>query len=178
MNSMKKLILPCIAVLMFAACTSRHHDVPKEISTDSTSIVKVDSITEPAPDSTNEQKFYSEMFYKRNLEFGPWKDSTIETSEGEGINPYTLPIKIQHGSTTNFLFLITSWYEYYEKDQSENKNYFIQFKLRSSPTEGKTLEEDKKLRELYGWNNFYENLDQLKSYLPEPEYPKKFIHKK
>jgi len=176
---MRNFLILLVAVLIFTACGNSHYrneNKPKEISNDSSTTV-IPTVT-PIRDSFPEEKFYAEMFNKKELKFESWKDSTIETYEGEGQNPYKLPVKIQHGNTQSFLFIITTSYEYYEKEDWERKGFGIQFKLRGEPAEGKTLEEDKKNRELYEWRYLAQYLaDSLKELLPEPIYPKKLIHK-
>ncbi len=175
---MRNFLILLVAVLIFTACGNSHRrneNKPKEISDSSTKVIP---IVTPIRDSFPEEKFYAEMFNKKELRFESWKDSIIETYEGEGQNPYKLPVKIQHGNTQSFLFIIITSYEYYEKEDWERKGFEIQFKLRGTPAEGKTLKEDKMNRELYEWKYLAQHLaDSLKELLPEPIYPKKIIHK-
>jgi|GEM_PF-5373858 len=181
---MKNVILLFVAVLIFTACGHHNNDgAQKEISQEQ--IQKINKDLKKIPlathDSTEAEKFYAEMFYKKDLKFGSWKDSTEETSEGSGINPYLQPTKIQHGTTKNFKFMITSWWEQWDEADGiknwENKGWKIEFKVRNI-AEGRTLAEDKSMYEWQQLPLYKPNLDGLlKSYLSEPMYPKMSFHK-
>lgn len=181
-----KNLLFVLAMILFASCHSNHRNNRQEkISNESTTpqMEEVDSVVTTIPtkviEPTLEEKFYSEIFNKENLKIKEWQDSIIEASEGEGSNTYKLPVKVQHGSTERFVFILTTAYEYYEENGYENKPFVISFKPRGEAEEGKTLAEDKVNREFYGWKTLYPPLsDSLKMFWPTIVYPKKFIHKK
>ncbi|MEI6426163.1 MAG: hypothetical protein WCO66_02300 [Candidatus Absconditabacteria bacterium] len=177
---MKKVVLVVVVAIVFAACGNHHRAKTVEPLMDSIQSTKADSVVKKPVEETMERKFYSEFFNKQGLVLGKWRDSTEIAQRGEGGDEYTLPIKVQNGSTESFVFRITTTNEYWEENGWEDQSFGIYYKLIGTPIEGKTLAEDAKNRERYEWNYLTPQLgDSIKVFLSDIQYPKKkYIHKK
>jgi len=175
---MKKVVFVLAVAIIFASCRGHHHS--QNLPSETIQPVKVDSVVKkPVKTPSVEQTFYSEVFNKQGLKFGKWKDSTQVAMDGEGGSEYNLPIKVQHGSTENFLFTFIISNEYWEENGNDYQPFIVKYRRIGTPAEGKTLAEDAANRKIYEWKDLDPLLnDSIKGLLCDVPLAKRYVHKK